>query len=165
MNRGLEQFGPMSTRPWPRSLAGVIAGGAIAVVTEQPNARCVYVDVDVQNVGNVKIEGKTVTVSLMPMNGDNDLLKTAIVKRIDDLDSHDPDRVYTIDKGEFSSFSFAFALPKGATVTACRIESRYSSTELTDIKTQKHLTWMRSTILPVAPAQKIATATGTAGAN
>jgi hypothetical protein len=91
-----------------------------------------YLDVDVQNIGNIKLTGQSCGVEVTPYYGTTP--DKAIQMTKDNLSANDPAHLHLIDKGERNTFAFVVDVPRNqklGKLTALKIKATYESQELT----------------------------------
>lgn len=139
------------------------------VITLSPNFapagdhKVLYLNVDIQNVGNVKIEGRSFCVTVEAMSGATRKLVTDRPLCVQPAKA-DRARLFTIDKGESSTFTAAAGLPSdlgGKPITAVLIHVRYQSRQIAD-KGQP-LTWIHDAIVPLDESNAATRAASRAG--
>ncbi|MEK6371928.1 MAG: hypothetical protein AABO58_04460 [Acidobacteriota bacterium] len=149
------------------------------VITLSPNFapagdhKVLYLNVDIQNVGNVKIEGRSFCVTVEAMSGATRKLVTdrPLCVQLAPVDRAQVDRaqvdrahLFTIDKGESSTFTAAAGLPSdlgGKPITAVLIHVRYQSRQITD--EGQPLTWIHDAIVPLDESNAATRAASRAG--
>jgi hypothetical protein len=110
--------------------------------------KILYLNVGVQNIGNVVIRGRSCCLTVWALSGTEERLMTPqpLCRQLDPVDRA---HLFTIDKGEWSTFGFAIGLPEiaGKPVTATHIFAKYESQQITD--EGQPLTWIYDAIVPV----------------
>lgn len=116
---------------------------------------CLYLNVEVQNVGNVKLTTKRCMAKVLPYY-EAEPGKEAKEDR-DNLNTNDRKHIYVLDKGEMNSFAFMFSFlledEKKRKLTACRIEITIEASELT--ADGEPDTWVREQYYLFRPANQL----------